>query len=368
MRMILEKAPISRRDLARCSGLAPSTVTSITSVLQENRYIHECGWATSKTGRRPILLDINPDGGYFIGVELNSPTSKIGVLNLSTALVHTVSYRTVTDNVDSCVNQLVEGILDVLKWCKESDKSVLGIGIGATGLIDPATGSVIESTNLGWRDVPLLKRLREVLTLPIRIENEANAAALGEYVRGGQQARMGNMMYVVIGDGIGAGIIISGALHIGGHGSAGEIGHMAIDPTGPRCRCGKYGCLEVITSGTAMYKRYMEEPGSSELFSALDLITLANWGDPIAQRILSESGRLIGMTIGNIINVLDLDTVILGGDLISTASVLSTGICEAALAAILPTARHGVEIRTSDMKMHSAVIGAATLSWKQIFA
>lgn len=368
MRMLLEQAPISRRDLARRSGLAPSTVTSIVAGLQQDHFIRECGWATSKSGRRPILLEIDSTGGYFIGVELNSPTSKIGVLDLATTLVHSSSYRTAAADVDSCFRQLVERIQEMLQWCRAGNKSVLGIGIGATGLIDSATGNVIESTNLGWDDVPLLTRLKGVFSLPVTLENEANAAALGESVRGGQEAPMKNMMYVAVGEGIGCGITINGALHTGAHGIAGEIGHITVAPSGALCRCGKHGCLEVVASGAAMYDRYVQEDGPADLSSFAGLIDLAKEGDPIAQRVLNESGSLIGTAIGNLINVLDLDTVILGGELLLAESVLSSEIRRAAFAAMLPPARRGVDIRLSGMKMHSAVVGAAILSWKQIFA
>lgn len=368
MRMIRENSPISRTDLSEKSGLAPSTVTIITSELQDRKYIRECGRASSTGGRRQILLEINPDGGYFLGVELNFPTSHIGVLDLSGTLVRATSYRTASEGSESVFHQLVEHIQTELDWCGEGPNPVLGIGVGMTGIIDSVAGTVIQSTALGWTDFPLIPRLQSLFDHPITLENEANAAAFGEYFQGVQQTSAKNMMYVIVGAGIGCGIIINGSLHTGSHGMAGEIGHITVDTAGPPCRCGKHGCLEVMASGSTLYDRYRANGGGASISTFLDLADLAESGDVVAQNVLSESGRMIGTAIGNQVNVLDLDSVILGGELLDVESILFTEIYRAVFESVLPMARDSLAVHFSCLKKHSVLIGAATLHWKQIFS
>lgn len=368
MRMILEHAPISRTELVDRSGLAPSTVTHITSDLQEKNLIRECGRANSNGGRRPILLEVNPDGGCFLGVELNVPVSSVGILDLTNKLVKSWSFLTPVEGDDAAYVLLVERISDALNWCRREDKEVLGIGVGATGLIDSVRGTVVESTNLGWENFYLLDRLKRIFNHSITFENEANAAAYGEYVRCAQEFKMKNVMYVAVGSGIGCGIIINGNLFTGTLGMAGEIGHISVEPNGPHCRCGKHGCLEVVSSGSAMLRQYVEKTGKTHLESAVALLAEADSGDSSAREIVSRAGRVIGMAIGNQINVLNLDTVILGGELMNSESLLFQEIRDSAIETVLLPMRDGLEIRLSTLKRAAGVIGAATMSWKQMFA
>lgn len=368
MRMISDQAPISRTDIAERTGLAPSTITNIVTDLQNRNLVRVCGRASSNGGRPPILLEINPNGGYFISVELNAPKSEISVLDLTTNLVSWLRFDTVMDSVEATFGQLVSHIQEAVDWCGVTAKPVLGVGISVTGLVDTLTGTVIESTNLAWEDFPLLERLKATIDYQILVENEANAATFGEYVRAVKIFDMKNVMYLAVGSGIGCGIIINGSLYTGTYGMAGEIGHITIDPDGPLCRCGKSGCLEVFASAQAISGAYAKWVGLKGGLAALDVISRAETGDAAAIQIIKSSAKHIGTAIGNQVNILNLDTVILGGELLTSESLFFTGIKEGAQASIIRPLSDGVSIRVSLLKSHAAVVGAATLLWHKIFA
>lgn len=201
-----------------------------------------------------------------------------------------------------------------------------GAGVAAPGPVDAMRGNLMNPPNLpGWGDVALGAILSERLKLPIVVENDANAAAMGEYLAGaGRGAR--SLIYVTVSTGIGGGIVLDGRLYRGSDGAAGEIGHMVIRPAGPLCGCGNRGCLEAVASGTALARdggaailageapvlaRIVERHGGG--ISAELVARAASEGDEGASSLLRRAGEMLGIGLGNLVNLLNPDVIAVGG-------------------------------------------------------
>jgi glucokinase len=200
-----------------------------------------------------------------------------------------------------------------------------GLGICSAGWVDSERGIVPAAPQLpGWRNVPLTKIMQERTGVRAWLENDANAAALGEHIFGaGKKAR--HLVYITVSTGIGGGIIADGKLYGGAKGSAGEIGHTIIDPAGPLCGCGNYGCLEALASGTAIARRGEEAAASGESpqlaalkqkgepITAESMAAAAMAGDAASKEIFAEAGRFLGIALANLVNLLSPELILIGG-------------------------------------------------------
>ncbi len=223
-----------------------------------------------------------------------------------------------------------EGLSYVLRAIAQvlpnGEAQVSGIGICAPGPLDPTTGVILNPPNIPcWRNFPLAEAVQKVYRVPVCVDNDANAAALAE-ARWGAGRGYPSVFYVTIGTGIGTGIIFDGRIFHGRTGAAGEGGHVSIDHRGPRCGCGKPGCIEVMASGTAIAKRARQKiaaGGKSSMLAMagedLDAVTgeiigrAFAAGDPLATEILTESAEMVALWLGNMIDLLDPHVIVIGG-------------------------------------------------------
>lgn len=251
--------------------------------------------------------------------------------------------------------------------------SLTGIGIAAPGPVEPGSGHLIDPPNLpGWADVALGPLLSERLRLPVAVENDANAAALGEYAAGsGMNARA--MIYVTVSTGVGGGIVFDGKLYSGAQGAAGEIGHVVIEPDGPRCGCGRRGCLEALASGTAIARegKAAIEAGRAPLLRGLvqqagmevdaELVArAASEGDLDAAGIIRQAGLALGIGLGNLVNVLNPDLIVVGGGVAQIGPPLLGPAEESMRQTIFARAAGRVELRLATLD-YAAVAGLAAL-------
>lgn len=211
--------------------------------------------------------------------------------------------------------------------------ALIGVGIASPGWVDIREGVVPAAPQLpGWRNVPLVRIMRERLGVPVLLENDANAAALGENVFGAGRGTR-HMLYITVSTGIGGGIIVDRKLYGGARGSAGEIGHTVIDPAGPICPCGNNGCLEVLASGTAIARRAesVETRGASPTLTRIKeqegpltarlVAEAARAGDLESAGIYAESGRFLGLSLGNAVNLLSPEMIVIGGGVARSAAL-----------------------------------------------
>jgi glucokinase len=232
---------------------------------------------------------------------------------------------------------VVMSVIDPLLVDSEIKASIRGIGICSPGPLDPSTGVIINPPNVPyWRNYPLAAEVAKIYQVPVKVDNDANAAALGETLWGAGQGYR-NVFLAIIGTGIGTGIVMDGQVYHGRTGAGGEGGHMSIDYHGPRCGCGKLGCIEVLASGPAIARRARAKIASGTARSScileiahgnIDAVTSEmvgqayTTGDPVANEILLETIHLLTLWLGNIVDLLEPDILIMGGGVSSMLTPL----------------------------------------------
>lgn len=248
-----------------------------------------------------------------------------------------------------------------------------GAGVAAPGPVDAGTGHLIDPPNLpGWGDVALGPLLSDRLGLRVVVENDAKAAAIGEYSAGNGRGAEA-LIYVTVSTGVGGGIVLGGKLYRGAGGSAGEIGHMVVQPNGPACGCGQLGCLEALASGTALSRegRLALEQGRAPLLRRLaaqaggevtaELVAQAALdGDADAAAIIHQAGAMLGIGLGNLVNVLNPDVIVVGGGTARIGTPL-LGPAEASMRqTILARSAQRVQLRAAALE-YAAIAGLAAL-------
>jgi glucokinase len=235
------------------------------------------------------------------------------------------------DGLEACLNTIDVSLRQACSQAGIEPGELKAIGLASPGWVDVERGVVPAAPQLpGWRDVPIVRILSDRFGPPVILENDANAGALGENVFGaGRGAR--HMVYITVSTGVGGGIIADGKLYGGARGSAGEIGHTVVDTAGPLCGCGNYGCLEAVSSGTAIARRAVEavERGEStslalvrargEEITADVVAEAAEKGDAVSREIYAEAGRLLGVAMANLVNLLSPEKILIGGGVTQAA-------------------------------------------------
>src|ERR1700676_865856 len=266
---------------------------------------------------------------YFVGVDVGGTKVAAGLVNSTGEITHqmrTPMVATEAVAVLAAVASAIDSVQAAAAASLESTNLISAIGICAPGPLNPLTGVVVNPPNLpGWRNFPLGAEVSNAYRLPVRVDNDANAAALAESVWGAGRGYR-NVFYATIGTGIGTGIVFDGRIYHGRTGAAGEGGHMSIDYRSPRCGCGKLGCIEALASGPAIARRASERIAAGYKSSIveraggnLDRLTsemvsqayLA--GDALAKRVLQETAMFLAVWLGNIVDLLEPDVMILGG-------------------------------------------------------
>jgi glucokinase len=259
----------------------------------------------------------------YLGVDLGGTKILAALVDERGRVVERVRLQTPADGPDSVVAAIVEAVQTLTERVRLPRASLAGVGVGAPGPLDPTTGVVFEPPNLpGWHDVPLAQMLDARLGLPVFVENDANAAALGEWWVGAAVG-IDDLVYITVSTGIGGGLILDGRLYHGASGTAGEIGHMVIEHEGPRCNCGRFGCLEALASGTAIARaaRAAVQSGAATVLATLpvealtaEAVARAAWeGDPVARQIYARAAAALGVGVANLVNLLNPAMVIIGG-------------------------------------------------------
>lgn len=308
LQLIIEKEPISRADIAQVSGLNKTTVSTLVTELLEEDLIFESGPGVSSGGRRPVILHFNKDAGYAIGVDIGVNY----VLSVLTDLKGNIlieKNQTVTRTSYATIMSVVQGMIQsLIAEMPKSRYGIVGIGVGVPGIVNNE-GAILLAPNLGWSNIQFKEDLEKLYNVPVIIENEANAGAVGEQQFGAGQDQ-DNILYISAGIGIGVGIIVNKELYKGKNGFSGEMGHMIIDMNGKRCNCGSRGCWEAYASEQALL-----EMADSRVESLDELIQLAKNGDKKAKELFETIGNYLGFGINNIINTFNPEQVIIGNRL-----------------------------------------------------
>jgi len=309
--------PIGRADIARRTGLSPATVTSISAKLISQDLVLEKSAGDSSGGRPPILLVINPKGGYVVGIKLTETHAVCALTDLEAQIIAKSSMPLSGHNPIEVVNDLAQMVLSFIRQQKIAKKYLLGVGVGLAGIVDAEGGILRQSPIYGWDNVPLREMLQSKLHIPVYIENDVNTLTLTERWFGHGQD-VDNFLTVTVGRGIGLGIVANGQFYRGQTGGAGEFGHTTINPEGPLCACGKHGCLEAYVGDPGLIRAANESFSRGELSASVqtldELLLLAQMGNSAAIRIFDEAGRILGIGIANLISLFNPKKIIISGE------------------------------------------------------
>ena len=319
-----ERGLASRAELARMTGLSRSTISTIVADLLEAGLAGERDGqpsGESHAGRPPVMVALNRSAGLAVGLDFGHRHLRVAVSDLShTVLAETWCEMDVDHSADQGLDTAAEFVERVLDEAGVDRERVIGVCMGLPAPIDRGTGSVQASSILpGWVGVDAAAEAASRLGLPVEVENDANLGALAELVWGAAKGRS-EVAYIKVSSGIGAGLVSGGRLQHGVGGTAGEIGHTLLAEGGPVCRCGNRGCLETLASSRAIAE--LLSASRRERVSTRRLLELCAAGDDAAQRLIGDAGRAIGVAVANLCNMLNPESVIVGGDLSAAGEVL----------------------------------------------
>lgn len=349
----------SRADVATATGLTRGSVSALVDLLIGARLVAELPPAVTARAGRPAV-PLVPASRTVVGLGAEVNVDYIGVRALDLAgevLAHRTTAGDFRHSDPAAVLALLAGLVGEVRAELPPSARLAGIGLALPGLVDRVTGPLRLAPNLGWRDVDVVALLTahpEVDGLAVRLANEANLAARAE-ARAGVAGQ--SFLYVSGEVGIGAAIVLDGEVFVGRHGWGGELGHTVVDQQGPRCTCGARGCLEQYAGKDALLRaagRDVEEPVDA-------LVAAAGAGDERAARALRSGGEALGVALANFINLVDVETVVLGGIYAPLAPWLTESVVAQLRARVLASAWADARVGVAAAGPHAAMTGAAVV-------
>jgi predicted NBD/HSP70 family sugar kinase len=372
LQQIAAGEPRSRARVAAETGLTRGTVSSLVAELIELDLLRETGEEehSGRVGRPAQTIELG-DRVVAIGLEVNVDYLAVCVEDLT----GTVRFerRVYTDNRSSAPGPVFDRLArmaeEAFAAIEAEDLVFAGAGLALPGLVEAQTGTLLRAPNLGWSEMPAADELAaRIPRLSVRVDNEANLAALAEHWQGA--ARGLDTFVGVFGDvGVGGGVFVDGELFRGAHGYGGELGHVTVDPDGPRCNCGATGCLETFIGQEAIARRAgMPSAGGHARNLTDELVRLAGERDPAVLQSLSEASRYLGIGLASAVNLFDVDVVVLGGSFGPLAPWLVDGVRTVLADRVLSSAWSGCDVRASEFGEDAAVRGAAAMILMSVLA
>lgn len=309
---------------------------------------------------------------YFIGIDLGGTNMKIGLVHQNGRVIKKTEKPTLKEEgPDGVIRRMVRYAQELARDARVSWSKIGGVGVGLPGFLDIPGGVVKYLTNLGWRDIPIRDQLESAFEVPVKIDNDANVAALGE-VWTGAGAGEQNVVCITLGTGVGGGIIADGKLLHGARGVAGEIGHIPIDPKGTLCNCGRIGCLETISSATGMVRMVHEaiEAGEDSSLASLvqkgalstkEIFEEAQKGDPLAKNTVERAVDALAQAMAVLSVVVNPSLFIIGGGVSKAGEALLVPLGDHYRKRVQQNAGQGVKIELARLGNQAGFIGAAGL-------
>ncbi|ASN06710.1 ROK family transcriptional regulator [Virgibacillus necropolis] len=312
LKTIIEHGMISRADLSKITGLNKATISVQVANLLEEELIYETQQEHNAVGRRPIMLCINGDAGYVLGIDLDYRHIQYTVSDLRGYPIQSDTIQLKVDDFDAIVQLLIKQIKEYDKKYSTSRYGLVSVMIGIHGTVNNDESILFVPKNQ-WRNKNLKDPLEQALNITISIENNANLSSYAEKVY--KHHKSDNLLTIILTSGIGAGIIIDGKLHKGYHGYAGEMGHMIISPDGELCRCGNHGCWELYAAEPSLFRQLSKDLNKPNL-TYQDVETLIIEQDPIAEKHLKKFISYLSIGINNIINLYNPETLVLNSEIL----------------------------------------------------
>src|SRR3954447_19805217 len=364
IRALRDEGQISRADIARRTGLSRSTVSSLVADLQADGLVVERPEPGSafgaQGGRPPILLAFDASAGAALGIDFGPSHLRVAVSDLASTILAERSRPLDTDHdAQEGLDMAAELVSETLADAGVDRSAVIGAGMGLPGPIESGEGVVGTSAILpGWIGMTAGAEMRRRLGIPVMVDNDANLGALAEAAFGaGRNA--GDLVYLKVSSGIGAGLILNGRLYRGSAGLAGELGHVLVHPDGIVCRCGNRGCLETVAGTGALVDLLRRSHGDDITIEGM--LAAARDGDAGCRRVIHDAGRALGLVAATLLNVLNPEMVIVGGHLAAAGDILLDGLRESISRAALPETSRGAEVALGVLGERAQVLGALAL-------
>lgn len=383
LRMIHAQSPISRAQIAVITGLNKSTISSLVDELLARELIHETGSNTGATGRPATLIEMNPQAGLIIGVELGVDFISVAVTDfLGNIIWRRREDADPAEDQEKMINQTLRIVKDAIAVGKKKNIRFLGLGLATPGTVDTKEGVLIFAPNLHWRNVFFGKIFSEQTKLKVFVENDANAAAIAEHLFGAARESH-DFLFVFAGVGIGGGLFLNGKLYRGKNGYAGEIGHSPImaEPSQTVCHCGNRGCWETYANQYSIIQRVQArlEVKRTSIIPKLmadhnSPLTIplikqaADAGDQEAIGSFTEAGRAMGQGFAGLINIFNPEKIILGGPLSIAGEYLLPAIKETVTRHSMPEIDQQAEALLSSFGPDASLIGAIAIVVDDVFS
>lgn len=364
---VRERAPISRAEISHETELQRSTVSLIVEELKDRGLVAEIE-GESTGGRPPLLLQLKAAGPIAIGVDLSTEQTVIATCDLAGRVLTQKSFAT-----DASAEKTIKKVIDSVNRLVKSDEGIEAIGVSLPGLVDPDTGNALFIPHFRWRDFDVAARLRAATGLPVKVDNDANAAALAELWFGRPEVReVRNFVMILVEEGLGTGIVFDGQVYHGEAGAAGEFGHMTIGSNAPvACAAGGRECWEAFASERAALARYAKlagRNGAGAGVSFKELVGRALDGEKAAQTALLKTAYYLGVGISNVIKGLSPEAVIVGGEIARVWPLISEDIKKAVERNNICRGLQGPRIIPSTLGETPRLMGALSLVLSRKFA
>ncbi len=309
---------------------------------------------------------------YAVGVDLGGTNIKIGVVSQKGKLIEKISLSSKAEGgPDKVVKQIKLGVKEILA---KNKKKIRGIGIGAPGVVSVKKGTVENPPNFpGWTKVNLGHIISKEFDIDCQVENDANAAAIGEMIFGTGK-RLNSFVMITLGTGVGGGIILNRKLYRGEIGAAGEVGHITINYNGPRCNCGSFGCIEAYVGNNYLIQKLKSDlavksdqkilklvKNDLNLLSPIIIQKAAESGDSFAKNVIYDMGQQIGSALASVSNLLDVNTFIIGGGVSGFGKPLFTAINKSLMERVIASLRNRVQVLPAKLKNEAGIKGASAL-------
>jgi predicted NBD/HSP70 family sugar kinase len=362
LRAVQQHPQATRADIAGRTGLSGTTVSSLVAELLAGSVLVELdGRARAAAGGRPAgTLGLNPAVGSVVGIHLGHAETRVVVAGLDGTVAAERARRADVDHEPTAtLRQVADTAGELVRELGIPGDRLFGAGVAVSAPVLASQRLASPPMLRDWGGIDIGARLGELLRLPVRVGNDATLGALAEWQLGAGVG-VDDLLYVMLSEGVGAGLVLGGRLHQGATGAAGELGHVTVAPDGQICRCGGRGCLETVVGARALASAVAHTRGPER--SMAELLALAVDGDPGVRRLLADAGRTVGTALAGLCTVLDPRLVIVGGAAAEAGDVLVEAV-RAALDRALPTVtNHAIAVVRGRLGPVTEALGAALLA------
>lgn len=356
LELLRSSGELTQAEVARLTGLAPATVSNIVRELTSAGVIDE-----ADSGQRRRRLRLARSAGLIAGVDFGHRHVTVAVANMSRQVI---GERRIplgpVESAQASLERARELLDELLRDIDGRFSDITTIGMGLPAPIDNATGKVGSVSILpGWVGVPAAQVAGDHFGCAVIVDNDANLGVLAEHTWGAGRG-CDNLAFLKLADGVGAGLFLDGRLYRGRNGTAGEIGHTTFDEFGAVCRCGNRGCLETIVAARAVVE--LLEPRHGAGLTIAEVVRLAGEGDTACARVLSDTGRQVGVAVANLCNLFDPQRILIGGELAQAGELLLAPLRESVRRRGIPSSTRDLTIQLAELGPRGPVLGAVALA------